>query len=233
MENFHDKRFPGESEEYRAERDKLIAAEIELRNHIEDVAAQRRRLPMGGRLKEDYVFEEGPADLSDRETVNRTALSALFEDGKDSLVVYSFMYAPEAKTPCPACTSLLDSLDGAAPHIGQRINLAVVAKSPVQKIRDWAVERNWRNLRLLSSGGTTYNADYFGEAPDGDQISVVNVFHRTGNAIHHSYNSELIFVPSEDGQHPRHVDLIWPLWTVFDLTPEGRGVDWFPAIAYD
>ncbi|MDA1091073.1 MAG: DUF899 family protein [Proteobacteria bacterium] len=232
MENFHDKRLPGESDEYRTERNKLIVAEIELRKHIEDVAAQRRRLPMGGRLKEDYVFEEGPADLSDRQAVTRTPLSGLFADGKDSLVVYSFMYGPQAKTPCPMCTSLLDSLDGAAPHIGQRVNLAVVAKAPVQKIRDWAIERNWKNLRLLSSGGATYNADYFGETPDGDQIGVVNVFHRIGDAIHHTYNSELIFMPSEEGQNPRHVDPIWPLWNVFDLTPEGRGEGWFPAISY-
>ena len=69
-------------------------------------------------------------------------MSALFEDGKDSLVVYSFMYAPEAETPCPACTSLLDGLNGAALHIGQRVNLAVVAKSPVRRIRDWARQRN-------------------------------------------------------------------------------------------
>lgn len=211
----------------------MIAQEIKLRNHIEEVAAQRRDLPMGGRLKEDYVFEEGAADLSDRETVTRTPLSALFEDGKDSLVVYSFMYAPQAETPCPMCTSLLDGLNGSAPHIGQRINLAVVAKAPIRKIRDWARQRNWRNLRLLSSGGTTYNADYFGEMPDGEQIGVVNVFQRTGDTIHHTYHSELIFVPSAEGQNPRHMDLIWPLWNVFDLTPEGRGEGWFPATAYD
>ena len=131
------------------------------------------------------------------------------------------------------CTSLLDGLNGSAPHIGQRINLAVVAKAPIRKIRDWARQRNWRNLRLLSSGGTTYNADYFGEMPDGEQIGVVNVFQRTGDTVHHTYHSELIFVPSAEGQNPRHMDLIWPLWNVFDLTPEGRGEGWFPAIAYD
>jgi len=233
MENFHDKRFPGETNEYRAERNKLIAAEIGLRKHIEEVAAQRRRLPMGGRLKEDYIFEEGPASLSDEGAVIQTPMSGLFEDGKDTLVVYSFMYAPEAKTPCPSCASLLDSLNGAAPHICQRINLAVIAKAPVQKIRDWARGREWRNLRLLSSGGTTYNADYFGEAPDGDQIPAVNVFHQTGGAIHHTYSSELLFAPSEEGQDPRHADLIWPLWNVFDLTPEGRGVVWYSRVAYD
>ena len=115
------------------------------------------------------------------------------------------------------CTSLLDGLNGSAPHIGQRINLAVVAKAPVRKIRDWARQRNWRNLRLLSSGGTTYNADYFGEMPDGEQIGVVNVFQRTGDTVHHTYHSELIFVPSAEGQNPRHMDLIWPRARAFPV----------------
>ncbi len=26
----------------------------------------------------------------------------------------------------------------------------------------------------------------------------------------------------------RHVDLIWGLWHVFDITPEGRGETWYP-----
>jgi predicted dithiol-disulfide oxidoreductase (DUF899 family) len=31
---------------------------------------------------------------------------------------------------------------------------------------------------------------------------------------------------------PRHVDTIWPLWNVFDLLPQGRGSDWYPANNY-
>ena len=30
--------------------------------------------------------------------------------------------------------------------------------------------------------------------------------------------------------HARHVDAIWPLWNVLDLTPQGRGTDWYPKV---
>lgn len=41
-------RFPGESPAYRAARDALLEAEIELRQKTEQVAALRRQLPLGG-----------------------------------------------------------------------------------------------------------------------------------------------------------------------------------------
>jgi hypothetical protein len=53
-------RWPNESEEYRRARDELLQAEIELRRREEAVAAKRRALPLGGRLKEDYAFA-GPS----------------------------------------------------------------------------------------------------------------------------------------------------------------------------
>ena len=28
------------------------------------------------------------------------------------------------------------------------------------------------------------------------------------------------------------VFMIWPLWNLFDLTPEGRGTDWNPELGY-
>lgn len=231
MGQFHDDRFPGESDAYRAARDELLAAEKGLRAQIEAVAALRRKLPPGGPLKEDYVFDEGATDLADQKTVTQTRFSALFAPGRDNLAVYSFMYAPGGD-PCPGCTAFLDSLNGGAPHINQRINLAVVAKAPIGTIRDWARQRGWNNLRLLSSGGNTYNTDYIAERGSA-QIPVMNVFRRTGDGIHHTYASELLFAGAEEGQENRHVDLMWPLWAVFDLTPEGRGTDWWPQLSYD
>ena len=50
-------RFPNESPEYRQARNVLLAKEIELRRHIERVAALRRALPLGGGVPEDYAFE--------------------------------------------------------------------------------------------------------------------------------------------------------------------------------
>lgn len=229
----HSVRFPGESRRYRRARNELLRAEIELRMHIEKVAALRRRLPLGGALTQDYIFEEGAPDLVDRDTVRLVKLSELFRPGKDSLILYNFMYGPNMQQPCPMCTSLLDSLHGSIKHAEQRINFAVVAKSPIQRIRDFARQRGWTKFRILSSEKNTYNSDYHGENADGNQLPALNVFVRRGDKLCHFYNTELFFTPSEPGQHPRHVDLIWPLWNLFDLTPEGRGTDWYPKLSYE
>jgi len=225
-------RFPNESDEYGDARAELLKAEIDLRRRTEEVAALRRRLPLGGAVAEDYVFEEGPRDLRAPEAVKKVRLSQLFEPGKDTLVVYSFMYGPQMEKPCPMCTSMLDGLDGQAPHVTQRVNLVVAAKSPIRRIREHARERGWTGLRLVSTGGTTYNRDYHGESEDGDQIPALNVFVRRGDRVHHFYNTELLYGPHPEGQEPRHVDPIWPLWNLFDLTPEGRGTDWYPRLTY-
>lgn len=227
----HPERFPGESRAYRAARNKLLKAEMELRRKIESVAALRRKLPPGGPVPEDYEFEEGAADLADTETVRRVKLSELFERDA-SLVVYSYMYGPAMTKACPMCTAMLDSLNGAAPHAGQRVNVVVVASSPIQRIRAIARERGWRNLRLLSSAGNSYNRDYRGENAKGAQLPALNVFARKGGRINHTWCSELLFAPSDPGQNGRHVDAIWPLWNLFDVTPEGRGTDWYPKLAY-
>jgi predicted dithiol-disulfide oxidoreductase (DUF899 family) len=227
-------RFPGESGEYRQARDRLLEAEVELRRAIERVAAQRRALPPGGAVPEDYVFEEATSDGGS------VRFSELFAPGKDTLVVYSFMFPryegdtrpgpaegetahlPLAETPCPSCTSILDSLDGAAPHLGQLINLAVVAKSDPDRIATFARERGWRNLRLLSARNNRYNIDYLAEDPDSGQRPILNVFTRDGDEFRHRWATELMFAPREEGEDPRHVDSIWPLWNVLDMTPDGR-----------
>lgn len=224
MGRIHERQFPGESEAYRDARDRLLDAEMDLRKRVEAVAAQRRNLPAGGMLKEDYIFDAA---------TGRTKFSDLFEGDKKSLVLYSFMFAPGAELPCPACSSILDIFDGEVRHLQDRINFAVVAKAPIGEISDWAAQRGWRNLRLLSSGANSYNADYHAESPEAGQLPAVNVFRMTENGIHHTYNSELLYAPSEEGQDPRHADLIWPLWSVFDLTPDGRGTEWYPRHSYN
>lgn len=227
----HQVRFPGESASYRAARNKLLDAEIEMRRAIESAAALRRTLPLGGEIPENYAFAEVVGVNGDEEL--RTArISELFARGMNSLIIYSFMYGPEMARPCPSCTSIIDALDGEAPHVVQRANLAIVAKSPIKRIREFAAERGWRNLRLLSSDGTSYNRDYQGENSAGNQMPALNVFARRGEKIYHTYSAELLFAPSEPGQDGRHVDTIWPLWNLFDFTPEGRGEKWNPKLSY-
>jgi predicted dithiol-disulfide oxidoreductase (DUF899 family) len=228
MPPLHDVRFPNETDEYRTARDALLQEEIALRRHTEAVAEQRRGLPVGGEVPTDYIFDE-----SGSRTVR---LSELFEDGKDTLLLYNFMFIPgEAGLPlegaCPSCTSIIDAVDGEAPHVSQRINLAVVAKAPIEQFEAHARTRGWRNVRLLSSANTTYNADYHGEGERG-QNPIATIFVRRDGKLHHFWSSELFFAPTEPGMHPRHVDFIWPLWAVLDLTPEGRGTDWVPELEY-
>src|SRR5207253_4743393 len=136
----------------------------DLRQRVEAVAALRRRLPVGGAAPDDYVFEEADGD-----GIRRVRLSELFVRPESSLLLYNFMYGPRMETACPMCTSFLDALDGIAPHVMQRVNLAVVAKSPIQRIRTHARERGWRHLRLLSAAGNSFNRDYFAESPDESQ----------------------------------------------------------------
>ncbi|HEY8267254.1 MAG TPA: DUF899 family protein [Xanthobacteraceae bacterium] len=227
----HDKHFPGESAGYRKARNALLRSEIELRRQIESVAAARRRLPLGGTLPEDYAFEEGAADIADTTTVRRVRLSELFGD-KNTLVAYSFMYGPAMAKACPMCTSILDGLDGQYDHIRQRVSFVVIAKSPIERIRDHARERSWSQLRLLSSANNPYNSDYQGERADGSQWPSLNVFVRRNGQTRHFYQTELLLTPAEPGQNNRHVDMIWPLWNMLDYTPEGRGKDWYPKLAY-
>ena len=224
----HAVRFPNENADYRKARNGLLSAEIELRRQTERVAALRRALPLGGTPPEDYVFEE--AGTNDSAT-RRVRLSELF--GKHStLVAYSYMYGPQMEKPCPSCTSMLDGLNGQAEHIQQRVGLVVIAKSPIERIRAAARERGWTKLRLLSSAGNTYNQDYHGEDASGSQRPCLNVFTRRDGAVRHFWASEMMFAPSDPGQNPRHVDMIWPLWNVLDCVPEGRGSDWYPQLRY-
>lgn len=233
MVKHHYNTFPNESEAYRQSRDKLLNAEIELRKKLNDVAELRKQLPTGGEIKEDYKLTEGAADLSDQTTVTSVKFSDLFEQGKNNLIIYSLMYAPDAEKPCPACTSLLDGLNGIAPHIRSRDNFVVIAKAPIEKIRNWAQKRNWTNLRMLSSKNNTYNLDYFAEDEDGSQLPAMNVFRKTDTGIFHFYNTELLYGPCDEAQHPRHADLFWPVWNLFDITPDGRDTGWFPKYSYD
>lgn len=228
----HKNRFPGETVEYRTARDELLAAERDLRARVEAVAAMRRKLPLGALVPEDYVFEEGAADLGDTTTVRKVHLSELFAPGKDTLVLYGFMYAPDAEKPCPMCTSFTDGINGNAIHITQRVNLAIVGKSPIERMRDHARARGWKNLRMLSSAGTNFGRDYHGDLPGGKQNSIIHVFVKKADGVHHTYSSELNMLPDEPGQNGRHIDLMWPLWNVLDLTPEGRGTSWYPSLSY-
>jgi predicted dithiol-disulfide oxidoreductase (DUF899 family) len=212
--------FLNESPEYRQARNVLLAEEIELRRHIERVAALRRTLPPGGRIPEDYTFEAQDGTVR---------LSQLFDD-KDTLVIYSMMFGPQRERACPMCTAMLTSWDGTARNLRERVALVVTARSPIERFLNFKQERGWKNLQVFSDTKGDYTRAYV-SADDGD-VPGLSVFTRRDGAIRHFWSGEMSGEMADPGQDPRGAPDVDPLWTILDLTPAGRGTSWYPKLEY-
>jgi len=219
----------GESEAYRKLRDELLEAETALKDQTERVAALRRQLPPGPVVEIDYIFREGPADLSDDSPAHSrdVRLSELFAPGKDSLIVDHLMWAPGDELPCRMCNMWADGYAAVAPHVSDKVNFVLVAKVDLATLRAWGRRRGWGKFRLLSSHDNTFNRDYFVEDETG-QRPAVSVFKRAPDGkIHFTYTTEM----SRNPGHHRGIDPFSPVWHFFDLLPEGRG-NWMPKHFY-
>jgi predicted dithiol-disulfide oxidoreductase (DUF899 family) len=212
--------FPNETSQYREARNTLLAEEIELRRHIERVAALRRALPPGGGIAEDYTFEGRDGAVR---------LSQLFGD-KDTLVVYSMMLGPQRERACPMCTAMLTSWEGTARNLRERVALAVTARSPIERLLDFRKERGWQNLQFYSDTKGNYTRAYV-NADDAD-FPGLTVFTRSDGTVRHFWSAEMSGEMADPGQDPRGAPDLDPLWTVLDLTPAGRGSTWYPKLEY-
>jgi predicted dithiol-disulfide oxidoreductase (DUF899 family) len=219
-----------ESGEYLAKREELRLAEIELMRQRERVAELRRALPQGAKI-EDYVFEEGPADLNAGDApVRKVRLSELFSGPNRSLVVYHFMYGKKQEKPCPMCTMWIDGWNGVAHHLAQNMDVAIVAAADLPTLRAHARKRGWDNLRLLSCGSNTFKYDLRSEDREGNQDSTVSVFTKEKDGtLRHFYTAHPRM--STDVKE-RGIDLLTPAYNVLDLTPQGRG-DWYASFKYE
>ncbi len=202
-------RYPNESRAYRDARDALLNEEKALVDKVKAVAEKRRKLPLGGQLKEDYVFQWA----NDGKVGQRVKLSELFED-KPTLLLYSFMFGPGWDKPCPSCTSLVDGFDRSWYQVSRHAAFAAIAKAPADRINSWARERNWSQIWLLSGAQSSYQADYKCQGDSDDmQWPVMHVFKKQGSEIFHFWGTEL---------DANHLDTVWPYWNLMDFTPEGR-----------
>jgi len=215
------KPYPNDSAEYRAARTALLAEEIELRRHIERVAALRRALPPGG-LAGHYEFRD--------ESGKTVGMESLF-GAHDTLVTYFWMYGPDRARPCPMCTAFIGALDVPARDLSQRVALAVIGRSPVERQLAFARERGWRNLKFYATVGDDFARDYRGLAPDGNEWPALDVWVRHGSQVRHFWGSELGGT-ADPGQDARGAPDPTPLWNILDLTPAGRGSDWYPKLEY-
>ncbi|MET0503845.1 MAG: DUF899 family protein [Luteibacter sp.] len=218
----NDFRLPNESAAYRDARNRLLAEEIDLRRHIERVAELRRALPPGGEVDGDYRFigEQGPVDFA-----------GLFGD-KQTLVTYSYMFGPQRERPCPMCTSLLSAWDGEARDTERQVALAVIARSPIERLVAFKRERGWRHLKLYSDANGRFSRDYRAITDDGGDDAAFHVFTRRDGKIRHFWAGEMGFDSADPGQDPRGAPDLMPLWTVLDCTPEGRDPKWYPSLDY-
>jgi len=119
------------------------------------------------------------------------------------------------------CSAFLDGMRGQVSHVQARMGFAVVAQSSPERLAALQAAKGWQELPLYSAGGTSYQKDYLAEGDGGAQLPMLHVFRKTADGIRHFWGSEMFFEPSP--WQPRHIDALWPMWNLFDLTPEGRG----------
>jgi len=215
------KPYPNDSAEYRKARTALLVQEIELRRQIERVAAQRRALPLGGEPP-DYRFDD--------ERGKTVGLADLF-GRHDTLVTYFWMFGPQRERPCPMCTAFLGAMDIPVRDLTQRVAFAVLGRSPVARQLAFARERGWRNLKFYATVGDDFARDYRGLAPDGNEWAALDVWVKRDGVVRHFWGAELGGT-SDPGEDPRGAPDPTPLWNILDLTPGGRGTDWYPKLEY-
>ena len=218
-------RYPNESRAYRDAREALLKDEQELVDKTKALAAKRRALPPGGELKEDYVFQwAGGGNVG-----HKVKFSDLFGD-KDTLVVYSYMFGPKRATPCPMCTSFMNTWEGKLPDVEQRVAFVFMARSPIDRLVAAKKARGWSWIRVVSDTDGDYTRAYVSRE-DAD-VPAYNVFTRRDGTIRHFWASEMYASSADPGQDPRGAPDLDPLWTLLDTTPHGRGQDWYPKLSY-
>ena len=211
---------PNESAAYRAARNELLVQEIESRRLAERVAELRRQLPPGGEVPEDYRFtgEDGP-----------TTLSALFGD-HDTLVIYSYMFGPQRKAPCPMCTSFMGSFASKVADVRQRVALAFVARSPIERLIEAKAARGWTDIPVYSDGDGAFTRAYV--SAEDEDMPGLTVFTRKDGVVRHFWSAEMSNEMADPGQDPRGQPEMDSLWLLLDATPGGRGGDWYPSLSY-
>jgi predicted dithiol-disulfide oxidoreductase (DUF899 family) len=215
--------FPGESDGYRKAREALLAEEIEFRRYMTRLAEQRRALPPGPVIAKNYRFKDANG--------SELGLIDLFGP-HDALVTYFWMFGPQRERPCPMCTNWLGAVNGNAADINQRVALKILGRSPVERQFAFAAERGWRHLDFVQTVGDDYALDLGLIDAEGWEYPALVVFKRDGDKVRLFWASEMTKEIADPGQDPRDAPDIASLWSILDLTPAGRGTDWYPKLAY-
>jgi len=138
----------GTQEEWKAERDALLAEEKELTRRGDELARKRRELPWV-QVEKEYTFETERGSRS---------LAELF-DGRSQLLVYHFMFGPDYTAGCPVCSSIADTLAPQVVHLKARdTTLLLASRAPLDKLIAYRERMGWP-IDWVSSGGSDFNRD--------------------------------------------------------------------------
>ena len=195
-ETLHATRFPGESDEYRRERDRLLDAR--------GATAAGDRVGRGGAARA-AARRRGAGRLRLRSRAHVRALRA--GQGHAGRSTASCSCRPNGDplgVACPSCTSIIDSLDGAAPHID-------AARQPRRRREGSAraVPRARARARLAQRPPALLGRARRTTATTTPRIRTPEDSSRSRRSscaargpIHHSWSSELMYAPREAGHAP-------------------------------
>lgn len=206
-------------DEWITARQQLLAKEREFTRLRDQLSEQRRALPWE-RVDKTYVFE-GPQ--------GRETLAQLF-GGRNQLVVYHFMFAPEAETPCKSCSFWADNFNGVVTHLNQRdVTFVAVSRAPLPKLQAFANRMGW-SFKWLSSGGSDFNYDYGVSFRPEDLAAGKAAYNYAPNKMQMSDLPGIsVFFKDADGQvfhtyscYARGLDMLNTAYHYLDLVPKGR-----------
>jgi predicted dithiol-disulfide oxidoreductase (DUF899 family) len=211
-------------DEWIAARKRLLAKEKEFTRLRDDLSRERRELPWE-RVENQYLFET---------QTGQQTLADLF-DGRQQLVVYHFMFAPEWETGCKSCAFWADNFNGIVTHLKQRdVSFIAVSRAPLKKLHAFAQRMGW-DFKWVSSGGNDFNFDYqvsFSERQMQGEVEYnygrrkfpatdapgVSAFLRDGDSVFHTYSS-----------FGRGIDMLNTAYHYLDLVPKGRDEEGLPS----
>lgn len=180
----------------------LLIKEKALTRAQDVLNAERRRLPMV-KIENDYRFDGETGQVS---------LLDLF-DGRQQLIVYHFMFAPDWTQGCPGCSWVVEAMPHLAHLHARNTSLVLVSRAPLEKLEGYKKRMGW-DLPWYSSFGSDFNTDFGVTTPQGEKHGV-SILLRDGDNLYRSYFTGA-----------RGVEHLGSHWTYLDLTPWGRQETW-------
>ena len=130
------------------------------------------------------------------------------------------MFGP-ARKPCPMCTSLLAAWDGKAPDIEQRVALAMIARSPIERLLgSQEGKRGWTQPEGLFGRRGRVQPRLCQRSARKRDDPASTVFTRRDGTIRHFWSAEMGVETADPGQDPRGAPDLMPMWT--SSTPRPR-----------